>query len=340
MAKAEQEDIPYSALSPEQRRRYDLLLAGLDLLDQAIAVFDATPRLVTWNKAMLRLLDFPESMVRVGTPFEDFARFNAERGEYGPGDVDALVRERVAAARSFQPHYVERARPNGRILAVRGVPIPNLGFVSLWTDITEQREQTEQINTLLREVNHRSKNMLAKVQALARSSIEGDPELVKRFEERVSGLSVNQDILVSRDWREVPVDELVRMQLHFIDQYGDRVVRSGPDVALIPRAAEILGMALHELATNSLKYGSLSVAEGTVEIAWECLATHLRITWRESGGPRVMKPSRRGFGSQLIEDIPRRALGGDVRHTFEEAGIVWELTMDNSNLADSARLVP
>ena len=109
MAKAEQEGFPYSALSPEQRRRYDLLLAGLDLLDQAIAVFDATPKLVTWNKAMLRLLDFPESMVRVGTPFEDFARFNAERGEYGPGDVETLVRQRVAAARSFQPHYVERA---------------------------------------------------------------------------------------------------------------------------------------------------------------------------------------------------------------------------------------
>lgn len=128
-----------NSLTPEQRRRYDLLLAGLDLLDQAIAVFDATPKLVTWNKAMLRLLDFPESMVRVGTPFEDFVRFNAERGEYGPGDIDTLVLERVASARSFQPHYVERARPNGKVLAIRGVPIPNLGFVSLWTDITEQR---------------------------------------------------------------------------------------------------------------------------------------------------------------------------------------------------------
>ena len=96
-AKNDDGNIPYSALSPEQRRRYDLLLAGLDLLDQAIAVFDATPKLVTWNKAMLRLLDFPESMVRVGTPFEEFARFNAERGEYGPGDIDTLVRARVAA---------------------------------------------------------------------------------------------------------------------------------------------------------------------------------------------------------------------------------------------------
>jgi len=149
---------PFSSLTPEQRRRYDLLLAGLDLLDQAIAVFDATPKLVTWNKALLRLLDFPESLVRVGTPFEAFVRFNAERGEYGDGDVEQLVAERMASARAFQPHYVERARPNGRVLAVRGVPIPNLGFVSLWTDITEQRraerviqEQNAQLEARVRE---------------------------------------------------------------------------------------------------------------------------------------------------------------------------------------------
>lgn len=83
---------PYQpALSPEQRRRDDLLMAGLDLLDQAIAVFDATPKLVTWNKALLRLLDFPESLVKVGTPFEAFVRFNAERGEYGEGDIEKLI---------------------------------------------------------------------------------------------------------------------------------------------------------------------------------------------------------------------------------------------------------
>jgi PAS domain S-box-containing protein len=134
-----------SRLSSQDLRRYDLLLAGLDLLDQAIAVFDATPKLVTWNKALLRLLDFPETMVRVGTPFEDFVRFNAERGEYGEGELEQLVSERMAAARAFLPHYVERARPNGKILAVRGVPIPNLGFVSLWTDITEQRRYEDVI---------------------------------------------------------------------------------------------------------------------------------------------------------------------------------------------------
>ncbi len=131
--------------TPEQRRRYDLLLAGLDLLDQGLAVFDSGPRLVAWNKAFLALLELPEELVRVGTPFEEFIRFNAERGEYGPGDIGKLVAERVASARAFQPHYTERIRPNGGVLAIRGIPIPNLGFVSLWTDITEQRRYEELI---------------------------------------------------------------------------------------------------------------------------------------------------------------------------------------------------
>src|SRR5690606_7511943 len=103
MAKPAGSTEPLTALTPEQRRRYDLLLAGFDLLDQAIAVFDAAPKLVTWNKALLRLLDFPESLLRVGLPFEELLRFNAERGEYGEGDIEQLVAERLASARAFEP---------------------------------------------------------------------------------------------------------------------------------------------------------------------------------------------------------------------------------------------
>ena len=109
--------------SAEELRRYDLLLAGLDLLDQGLAVFDSAPRLVAWNKAFLRLLEFPESMVRVGTPFEDFVRYNAERGEYGVGESEGQVSARMSAVRAFQPHYTERIRPNGDVLAIHGVPI-------------------------------------------------------------------------------------------------------------------------------------------------------------------------------------------------------------------------
>ncbi|HMV18158.1 MAG TPA: PAS-domain containing protein [Zoogloea sp.] len=180
-----------AAGSPEELRRYDLLLAGFDLLDQAIAVFDAAPRLVTWNTAMLRLLDFPEELVRVGTPFEDFVRFNVERGEYGPGETERLIAERMAAVRAFQPHQAERTRPNGQILAIRGVPIPNLGFVTLWTDVTEQRRYEKLIEGQNAELETRVRARTAELEAANRDLTEAKSRLdsvaaqLSRSEERL-----------------------------------------------------------------------------------------------------------------------------------------------------------
>jgi PAS domain S-box-containing protein len=124
---------------PDTTQRYEMLQAGLDLLNQGITVFDANLRLVAWNRPFLQLLDFPEELARVGTPFEHFIRFNAERGEYGPGDPELQTAERVAIAGSFAPHVTERQRPNGRVLLLRGEPLPHKGFVTLYTDVTEQR---------------------------------------------------------------------------------------------------------------------------------------------------------------------------------------------------------
>ena len=170
--------------SPEELRRYDLLLAGFDLLDQAIAVFDATPKLVTWNKALLRLLDFPEDLVRVGTPFEEFLRFNFQRGEYGSGDVERLIAERMASVRAFQPHSAERTRPNGQVLAIRGVPIPNLGFVSLWTDITEQRRYERLIESQNAELETRVRARTAELEA-ATARLDALAGQLSRSEERL-----------------------------------------------------------------------------------------------------------------------------------------------------------
>ena len=126
------------------RRYREMLGAGLDLLDQGVTVFDAELRMVAWNKTFLRLLDFPESLARPGVSFEDFIRFNAERGDYGPGDPVRQIAERVARARSFQPHVTERVRPNGQILSIRGFPLPHRGFITLYTDITGQRHSQAQ----------------------------------------------------------------------------------------------------------------------------------------------------------------------------------------------------
>lgn len=108
--------MPPTTAPAEDSPRYKMLQAGLDLLDQGITVFDGDLRLVAWNRTFLELLEFPEQLAYVGAPFESFIRYNAERGEYGPGDREVQVAQRVAAARNFAPHVTERQRPNGKML--------------------------------------------------------------------------------------------------------------------------------------------------------------------------------------------------------------------------------
>ncbi|MFW2355758.1 PAS-domain containing protein [Hydrogenophaga sp.] len=130
-------------------RRKDSLQAGLDLIDQGFTLIDENLRLVAWNQAFLNLLGFPPEMGQVGRPFESFMRYNAERGEYGDGDIEGYVRERVEAAKAFKTHDIERTRPNGTVLHIRGVPGPGHGFVTLYSDITRQRQS----ENLIREQN-------------------------------------------------------------------------------------------------------------------------------------------------------------------------------------------
>ncbi|MEO6388088.1 MAG: PAS domain S-box protein [Croceibacterium sp.] len=220
----------------------------------------------------------------------------------------------------------------------RAMPIrDDKGQIVNWfgtnTDITAQREQEEQIRLLMMEVNHRSKNMLSTVQALARRTAPDDAGFIARFEDRIRSLSINQDILVRREWREVPMDELVSHQLAFLRGSAGEVVTGGPDCALTPRAAEVVGMALHELATNSLKYGALSAARGKVAIEWHCTDSGFDISWDETGGPPVQPIERTGFGTTLIRDVPKHNLEAKVDLTFAPAGLHWSLACAADALA-------
>jgi PAS domain S-box-containing protein len=198
------------------------------------------------------------------------------------------------------------------------------------TDITDQREQAEQIRLLLMEVNHRAKNLLGTVQALARRTAPGEATFLKRFEDRIPSLAVNQDILVKREWRQVPARELATAQLAFVEQAPGEITFTGPDLALLPRAAETIGMALHELATNALKYGALSVKEGHVDIGWSIKGDDSKgprfvMWWREKGGPLVDEVGDAGFGTRLIRDVPRHNLGAEVTFVHQATGVCWEI---------------
>lgn len=187
---------------PETAQRYEMLQAGLDLLDQGITVFDANLRLVAWNEPFMRLLEFPAELAYVGTPFERFIRFNAERGEYGPGDIEAQVGERVAAAARFMPHITERQRPNGRTILLRGEPLHDRGFVTLYSDVTEQRyieNLTEYQNIQLDERVRRRTAQLENANAnLTRANTENSriTAALRRSEERLRLINDTIPILI------------------------------------------------------------------------------------------------------------------------------------------------
>ncbi len=219
----------------------------------------------------------------------------------------------------------------------RSKPIKDAaGHIVNWfgtnTDVTELLEKEEQIRVLLMEVNHRSKNLLSVVQALARRSGSGDTAFLERFENRLASMSANQDLLVRRGWATIPMRELVEAQLAILGNESRGLAKTcGPDFDLSPRSAEIIGMALHELATNALKYGALSKTGGEVWLSWETTAAdRLRIEWRETGGPVVRAPEASGFGTTLIRHIPARSLKADVTLDYAPTGLVWRLECEGA----------
>ncbi len=182
--------------------RHEMLQAGLDLLDQGITVFDGDLRLVAWNRPFLELLEFPDQLAYVGAPFAGFIRYNAERGEYGPGDIETQIAERVAAAGNFASHITERQRPNGRVLLLRGEPLPDKGFVTLYSDITEQRyieNLTEHQNIQLDERVRRRTAQLENANANLRRASEENQRIAAalgRSEERLRLINDTVPILI------------------------------------------------------------------------------------------------------------------------------------------------
>ena len=215
------------------------------------------------------------------------------------------------------------------------------GLIALVTDMTERRRQEEQIRLLMREVNHRSKNMLALVQAVARQTRASNPDdFLERFGERIQALAGAQDLLIKNEWRGVDLEELVLSQLaHFKDLIGTRIKLKGHALLISASAAQTIGMALHELATNAGKYGALSTREGRVEIEW----SHKRagtdketfeLTWREKGGPAVEPPSVQGFGSTVICTLAEANLNAMVELDFAAGGLSWRLQCPAANVEE------
>jgi PAS domain S-box-containing protein len=195
-------------------------------------------------------------------------------------------------------------------------------------DVTKRKEREETESLLMREVNHRAKNMLNVVDAIARQTAARDPEdFVERFSDRIQALSANQELLVRNNWQGVDIEDLVRAQLaHFCDLIGSRIVVYGPKLRLNAASAQAVGLALHELATNAGKYGALSTDRGRVDISWGTDGETVTISWTESQGPPVSVPKRRGFGTMVLELMAKHSLDGTVHLDYAPSGVSWCLT--------------
>ncbi|GGZ01510.1 PAS domain S-box protein [Novosphingobium colocasiae] len=246
--------------------------------------------------------------------------------------VTLLWQTHLASGESWEDTFPLRgADGEYRWFLSRAVPIrDDDGQIMFWfgtnTDVTEMREAEQRIELLLQEVNHRSKNMLAIIQSLARRTDGDREEFVDKLEQRIRGLAANQDVLVRRAWSRIPVSEMVEGQLRSLGDSRAQVTCHGPEVPLSPGAAEALAMAIHEMGTNALKYGALSVPEGRVRISWALDDGQFRIGWIEAGGPAVAPPQRKGFGSRIMVDVPRVKLSAQVTVDYPREGFRWTLT--------------
>jgi PAS domain S-box-containing protein len=264
-----------------------------------------------------------------------------------PGDAERFWTNREAALDSPNPkayaHEYRVRRRDGTIRWVEGRGVAYfegdgaeqraVRLIGTVQDVTERKEREEKEHLLMREINHRAKNMLSVVDAIAHQTAARNPEgFIERFSERIQALSANQDLLVRNEWNGVEIADLVRAQLaHFADLIGSRIALNGPRLRLKPASAQAIGLALHELATNAGKYGALSTDTGRAYVSWARDGDILTMSWVEREGPPVSKPQRRGFGSIVMETMAERSVDGKVDLEYAPSGVTWRLTCPAAN---------
>jgi PAS domain S-box-containing protein len=327
----------------------DLLRESKDRLQLALNAaqlgwwqYDPRRRVISWDTRSRVILDIAED----GTALEEVMKLvhpdDAERvwtafqtardpGDRKPYAIEFRVQSGDGEVRWVEAHwlaYFEGAGPER----------PGAGVVGTVADITERKEREEQVHLLMREVNHRAKNMLSVVDAIAHQTATRNPEdFVERFSERVQALSANQDLLVRNEWNGVEIADLVRAQLaHFADLIGSRIAMHGPKLRLNPASAQAIGLALHELATNAGKYGALSTDTGRVDVSWGTDGDTLTMSWTEREGPPVSAPKRRGFGTIVMEAMAERSVDGKVDLDYAPSGLTWRLTCPAANALEPA----
>jgi two-component sensor histidine kinase/PAS domain-containing protein len=215
-----------------------------------------------------------------------------------------------------------------------------VGLTCASVDVTERKEGEAHLRLLLRELTHRSKNLLAVIQAMARQTARHSGSVdsfLTQFAARLQALAASHDLLVRESWYGASLGELIRSQLGgYLEGSANQVLIEGPSIALKPEAAQNLGLALHELAVNAAEFGALSVPSGRVSITWSQRDggddNSVELDWQERLGPKVKIRRRKGFGSMVIERNLARALDAEVNLDFDPSGLRCHIVIPASQI--------
>ncbi|WP_201415035.1 PAS domain-containing protein [Mesorhizobium sp. J8] len=206
-----------------------------------------------------------------------------------------------------------------------GQPVRLLGVAA---DITERKQLEEHQQLLINELNHRVKNTLSVVQSLAKQTFKGgDPAALAALDGRLKALGQVHNLLAERSWERASLAEVAERCISFQGADDLRVRMEGPEIQLSARQALTMAMVLHELNTNACKYGALSQMTGAVHLSWQNSRDQLIVTWTERGGPPCRPPTKRGFGSVLIEQAARADLQATVERDFRPEGLVCRISI-------------
>lgn len=309
-----------------------LLAAIVESSDDAIISKDLDGIITSWNGAAESIFGYTAS--------EAIGRHISLIIPEDRLDEETRIITRIRNGQRVEHFDTLRRRRDGSLVAISVTvsPVRNregrvIGASKTARDITERRHLEETQRQLGREVNHRSKNLLAIVQSIIRhTAARSTPAtFLERIGERLQGLSANQDLLIESSWHGADIRRVVEAQLDHVDGLDrDKVALDGEPLILVPTAAQTLAIAIHELASNAVRHGPLSSASGHIAVAWrlEQSATgpELVVSWRETGGsPPSAPPENAGFGTAIIRRITGQSMGGRVRTEFEPTGLSWEL---------------
>lgn len=315
----------------ERERR--LLAATVESLPVAVLVIGHDGKVLSVNRKLLTLWGIPAPQTSDALHEVDRRRLDGSRYPVEQWPIMRALRE----GQTIEAEEVLNITADGRrqTLVVTAAPIHDgqgriIAAVAALYDVTELRTALSRQELLLAEVNHRVKNTLATIQSVARLSSRGAESVaafVGAFEQRLMALSKAYDLLTANDWRGTELGALVRATVA-AHQDAERIGVDGPSVPLSPALTLTLAAALQELTTNAAKYGALSAPSGRVDVAWTCIGRVLRVTWRETGGPAVTAPARKGFGTLLLEQMLSQSGGLRVRLDYRPEGLHCELSVE------------